>query len=98
MFSARGIEMKYMRHEDIPQFVQDVVALGCEICALGYVGYTIGDADLSWKQYQAISPALRRISETYGDRSHLKRDIILYLNSIGRYVDMDDDAAVIRRH
>jgi hypothetical protein len=90
--------MKYMRPEDIPQFVQDVVALGCEICAIGYVGYTIGDADLPLEKYGAISPALRRISVIYGDRRYLKRDIILYLNSIGRYVDIDDDHAVIRRH
>lgn len=90
--------MNYMRPEDIPQFVQDVVSLGCEICAIGYVGYVIGDADLPLERYEAVSPALRKISETYGDRRYLKRDIILYLNSIGRYVDLDDDNAVIRRH
>src|SRR5690606_26569308 len=67
-WSLQGATMKYMRPEDIPRFVQDIVALGCEICAIGYVGYVIGDADLPWEKYEAVSPALKKIGETYGDR------------------------------
>ena len=90
--------MKLMKAEQIPQFVQDVVALGCEICAIGDVHYVFGDADLPIERAEALAPEFLRINETYGCRFHLKREIIAYLNSIGRYVDLDDDNAVMRRH
>ena len=89
--------MKLMKAEQIPQFVEDVVALGCEICAIGDVGYVMGDADLPIERAEAIQPDLKRLDQTYGSRSHLKLEIIAYLNSIGRYVDLDDDGAVMRR-
>lgn len=90
--------MKLMKPEQIPQFVQDLVDLGCEICAVGDVGYLFGDADLSGEKVDAIAADLRRIKETYGSRSHLEREIIAYLNSIGRYFDIDDPNALMRRH
>lgn len=90
--------MKLMKPEQIPQFVQDLVNLGCDICAIGDVGYVFGDADLSSEKADAIAPDLRRLKETYGSRSHLEREIIAYLKSIGRYVDLHGDIAMMRRH
>lgn len=46
--------MKLMKAEQIPQFVEDVVALGCEICAIGDVGYVMGDADLPIERTEVI--------------------------------------------
>ena len=58
--------MKLMKAEQIPQFVQDVVALGCEICAIGDVHYVFGDADLPIERAEALAPEFLRINETYG--------------------------------
>ena len=87
-----------MKPEQIPQFVQDLVDLGCDICAIGDVGYVFGDGDLSSERAEELAPEFRRINETYGYRVHLEREIIAYLNSIGRYVDLADENAVMRRH
>ncbi|MER8766963.1 hypothetical protein [Mesorhizobium sp. M0968] len=90
--------MKQMKTDQIPLFVQDIVALGCEICAVGDFGYVIGDADLSLHRLEAIQPQLRRLDQTYGCRRHLKRQIVAYLNSVGRYVDPAEDSPVMPRH
>ncbi|MFN7025202.1 MAG: hypothetical protein ACK4QP_11900 [Pseudorhizobium sp.] len=39
--------MNKMREEQIPDFVKEVVATGCDMCAVGGEHYLIGDADLS---------------------------------------------------
>lgn len=98
MHAYEVTRMKQMKPEQIPQFVQDVVDLGCEICAVGDFGYVIGDADLPLDRLGAIQPDLRRLDQRYGGRRHLKRQIIAYLNSIGRYVDPDKDNPVMPRH
>ncbi|MEO8884090.1 MAG: hypothetical protein ABI377_11870 [Devosia sp.] len=79
--------MTLMKAEQIPSFVQDVVDLGCEICAVGNDAYVIGDSDLPKETYEQIAPHLARISQVYGTRDHLFYEIIDYLVSIGRYVD-----------
>lgn len=40
-------DMKTMQEKDIPAFVQAVVEAGCNICAIGNLGYVFGDADLT---------------------------------------------------
>ncbi|MER9683032.1 hypothetical protein NKJ23_27540 [Mesorhizobium sp. M0184] len=77
-----------MQEKDIPAFVQSVVDLGCNICAVGHFGYVFGDADLPPAQCEAIQPQLRLIDETYGKRDHLMAEIIAYLRSIGRYIEV----------
>ncbi|EHK56781.1 hypothetical protein [Allomesorhizobium alhagi] len=77
-----------MKEEDIPAFVQAVVDTGCNICAIGHVGYVIGDVDLPWSQQEEIQPRLREISETFGERDHLMPQIIAYLRSIGRVIEV----------
>lgn len=75
--------MKLMNPEDIPAFVQEVAATGCNITAVAS-GYTIGDADLSEEDYETAPPELQRILEAYGSRHHLLGEINTYLTSIGR--------------
>jgi hypothetical protein len=77
-----------MREADIPFFVQAVIDTGCDICAVGHVGYVLGDADLTPQEQEAIEPRLREITEMFGDPDHLQPKIIAYLRSIGRYVEI----------
>lgn len=77
-----------MQEKDIPAFVQSVVDLGCNIRAIGHFGYVFGDVDLPPAQREAIQPQLRWIAEIYGERDYLVAEIIAYLWSIGRYVEI----------
>jgi hypothetical protein len=61
-----------MREGDIPFLVQAVIDTGCDTCAVGRVGYVLGDADLTPQEQEAIEPGLREINEMFGERDHLK--------------------------
>jgi len=76
--------MRKMREDEIPDFVQGVIATGCDICAIGDDRYFFGDADLPPDVYEATEPELARIESRYGDRDHLLLEIVEYLHSIGR--------------
>jgi hypothetical protein len=81
-----------MTEDQIPDFVREVAAIGCEIIAvLGTGGYLIGDADLSVDDYDIAAPKLREICDRYGDRDHLVAEIAEYLISIDRYYPKLDD-------
>lgn len=75
---------KMMKPEEIPDFVSDVVATGCDITAIGDDAYVLGDADLPEPQCFEVQPELKRIGEHYGSRDHLRHEIARYLHSIGR--------------
>lgn len=79
-----------MREDQIPEFVTDVIASGCNIEALGDSMYFIGDADLPAEDYERIAPELAQIDRKYGPRDHLRLQIIEYLRSIGRHSTIDD--------
>jgi hypothetical protein len=80
----REITMHKMRPEDIPAFVEEVAATGCNITAIAGVGYLIGDADLPDEEFEEVMPKLSEITERYGKRDHLLEEITEYLVSIGR--------------
>lgn len=73
-----------MQEDQIPDFVREVAATGCDTCAVGNESYAFGDADLPDDIYEAIERKLDRISDVYGDRDHLLPQIVEYLHSIGR--------------
>jgi hypothetical protein len=73
---------------DIPAFVSDLIEAGFAICAVGRDKYVI---DLSLAKWDAW-PKLEKIAESYGDRDFLKLEIVVYLRSIGRYLDVDTSA------
>ncbi|NSY17285.1 hypothetical protein G6K99_08015 [Neorhizobium sp. AL 9.2.2] len=73
-----------MNPEEIPAFVNDVVATGCNITGIAGVGYIIGDADLPHDRLEEVRPKLSQITEAYGTRDHLLEEITEYLVSIGR--------------
>lgn len=77
--------MKRMREKDIPPFVQDVAATGCDICAVGPDSYVMGDADLPRGKRRGLYKKLDEIDARYGSRDHLRNKIVAHLVSIGRY-------------
>lgn len=80
-------DKRLMLEVEIPAFVDDVIATGCDICAIGHDGYVVGDTDLSDEEYEIAGPKLAHIKERYGDRDHLLREIAIYLCSLGRHHD-----------
>jgi hypothetical protein len=73
-----------MNANEIPSFVAEVIAAGCDINAVGHDMYVLGDVD----EQQKAKEELSRIGERYGDRAALRSEIIAYLRSIGRFVDV----------
>ncbi|PST24190.1 hypothetical protein C7U60_09755 [Mesorhizobium plurifarium] len=90
---AQRTRHKLMKASDIPSFVDDIIETGCDICAVGHDKYVIGDADLAPAYYEKVRRRLDTIEETYGDRDFLKSEIVAYLRSIGRYIDVGADGA-----
>ncbi|WP_394890382.1 hypothetical protein ACG873_03105 [Mesorhizobium sp. AaZ16] len=45
-------------------------------------------ADLPLHEREAIAPRLREIHERFGERDHLQAMIVVFLPSIGRYVEI----------
>lgn len=82
---------RQMSASEIPAFVVDVIEVGCDICAVGHDKYVIGDSD----EQDAAIEELDRIGEKYGDRDPLKLEIVAYLWTIGRYIEV---ASEDRRH
>jgi hypothetical protein len=87
---GEGRLARIMCKDQIRDFVRELTAIGCEITAIGHRGYVFGDADLG---SEAARRRARAIARSYGERDHLKRDIIEYLRSIGRFVDYDKSSA-----
>lgn len=79
---------------DIPAFVKDVIETGCNITAVGDRSWLCGDADLPEAESLALQPRLEAINQRYGERTHLKAEIIAYLISIGRVYRLKDDPDV----
>ncbi|MDK1385876.1 hypothetical protein ILFOPFJJ_03901 [Ensifer psoraleae] len=90
---AEHIKHKLMKASEIPDFVDDVIKTGCNICAVGHDKYLIGEADLPALEQERVGRKLAKIDEIYGDRDFLKLEIVSYLRSIGRYLDVGADGA-----
>lgn len=80
--------MKIMQASEIPAFVEEVISAGCDICAIDDEGYVIGDIE----EMHKARAELRRISDSYGDRDFLRKEIAAYLRSLGRYLDTGSTA------
>ncbi len=76
---------KLMQPDEIPAFVREVIESGCDICAIGHDGYVIGDIE----EMDAARDELARINKAYGDRDFLRLEIVAYLRSLGRYLDIE---------
>ncbi|MGX7743991.1 hypothetical protein [Rhodopseudomonas parapalustris] len=78
-----------MTAEQIPSFVQEIIAAGCDICAIGHRGYVLGELE----ELDAAEDELDRIFEVYGRRDHLLLEIAAHLRSLGRFLDIGGTAA-----
>jgi hypothetical protein len=80
--------MRLMQASEIPAFVDEIIQAGCDICAVGHDGYVLGDIE----EMVDAESELERIDEAYGDRDFLKLEIVAYLRSLGRYLDVGSSA------
>ncbi|MHC1550999.1 hypothetical protein [Phyllobacterium sp. K27] len=78
---------RLMLESEIPDFIDEVIKSGCDICAIGHDMYVVGDADIPDEHYDKVASELGRIKEKYGDRDHLILEIVAHLRSLGRYLD-----------
>lgn len=74
---------RVMRVDEIPDFVEDVIAAGCDITAVGDGYYVLGETD-----DQEQKCFLELIAKKYGDRDPVRLQIVSYLRSIGRFLDV----------
>lgn len=79
---------RLMKSNEIPDFVAEMIAAGCDICAVGHYTYVAGDMDPS----EAAMNEVKRISEKFGDCDALRQEIADYLWSIGRYIEVASEA------
>jgi hypothetical protein len=74
-----------MTEDDIPAFVDAMIAAGADIRSPGEGLYVIGDADIpDLKARQK----LYRIIDSFGPRDHLRHQIAAHLRSIGRQFEL----------
>jgi hypothetical protein len=78
--------MQLMKPEEIPAFVQAIIETGCDITAIGEDRYFLGDADLPKAHYERIEPVLMDIDRRFGNRDHLRKEIVAHLRAIGRHI------------
>ena len=71
------------------ELVDRLIEAGCDIRALGTVGYSLVDP-LDDKE---VSDRVHIILEDFGPRDHLFGDIIAYLNTIGRVLPLETSDA-----
>ncbi|MBK5571435.1 hypothetical protein [Ensifer sp. SSB1] len=74
---------RLMKSSEIPEFVNEVIAAGCDIKAIGHDIYVLGGMD----EEDAEIDALDLIGEKFGNRDTIVLEIVAYLRSLGRFVD-----------
>lgn len=75
-----------MEADGVAAFVEDVVNLGLNICAIGHRHYVIDDSGIDPQKREAVKQALRRLREQYGDPEQVKEQMLAHLHRIGRVV------------
>lgn len=78
-----------MRKDEIPDFVDEIIATGCPITAIGDGLYVLGEIDVPEEDIERVSRQVAEISARYGERDHLRSEIAVFLQEIGRYLKLD---------
>ncbi|QDG94596.1 dihydroxy-acid dehydratase (plasmid) [Rhizobium sp. NIBRBAC000502774] len=78
-----------MTEDQVPEFVDAIIATGCPICAVGHELYVFAEIDLPPEDIDRVSAEVHNICTAYGERDHLRREIAAYLRSLGRYVECE---------
>ncbi len=79
---------RLMKSSEVPDFVAEMIAAGCDICAVGHYLFVAGDMDPS----EAAMKEVKRIGEKFGDTDPVRQEIVDYLWSIGRYVELASES------
>jgi len=78
---------RQMKVSEIPAFVDEVIQSGCSITAVGHDKYVLGDIE----EQGRAKDELDRITKKYGNRDPMRLQIVAYLWSIGRYLDLETE-------
>ncbi|WP_430246516.1 hypothetical protein ACQY1M_25145 (plasmid) [Neorhizobium sp. DAR64861/K0K2] len=78
-----------MTEEQIPEFVDAIIATGCPICAIGHEFYVLGEIDVPDQDFDRVVKEVQAISKRYGERDHLRPQIVEHLRSIGRFIELE---------
>lgn len=81
-----------MTEDQVPEFVDAIVATGCPITAVGHDTYVFAEIDLPDEDIDRVAEEVHAICERYGERDHLRLEITGYLRSIGRFYDLRKEA------
>ncbi|KQZ56249.1 hypothetical protein ASD54_25235 [Rhizobium sp. Root149] len=77
-----------MTKDDIPAFIEDILATGCPVTAVGHDSYVFGEIDVPEDDIERVSAEVHAVCQRYGGRDHLLLDIVAHLRSLGRYIDL----------
>ncbi|MGP4804248.1 hypothetical protein ACSV5G_10800 [Agrobacterium cavarae] len=80
-----------MRKDEIPEFVEAILATGCPMCAVGHDTYVFGEIDVPEDRFDLVVKQVQDICDLYGERGHLLLEITAYLRSIGRAFDLPEN-------
>ncbi|CDZ27778.1 hypothetical protein [Neorhizobium galegae] len=75
-----------MTKDEVEAFVAAMIEAGSNIQAIGTIGYVLAEPvdPTDREAYRRIE----LVSSAFGERDHLKDDIIAYLHEIGRVVEI----------
>ncbi|NSL25100.1 hypothetical protein [Agrobacterium tumefaciens] len=80
-----------MTEDQVPEFVDAIIATGCPISAVGHDIYVFAEIDLPDEDIDRVAAEIHAICERYGERDHLRLEIVAYLRSLGRFLDLPKD-------
>lgn len=78
-----------MTKDQVPEFVEAIIATGCPMSAVGHDIYVFAEIDLPEHDIDRVVKEVDVICQKFGERDHLRQDIVDYLRSIGRYFDLE---------
>lgn len=78
-----------MRKSQIPDFIEEIIATGCPMTAVGYDMYVFAEIDAPEDEVDRIGEEVQAICDRYGAREHLLLEIVAHLRSLGHYYDLN---------
>ncbi|MCZ8158954.1 MAG: hypothetical protein O9256_03590 [Rhizobiaceae bacterium] len=80
-----------MSEEQIPAFIDELLATGCPVYAVGQKAYVIAEFAVPECLRSSTSERVNKICQRFGERDHLILQIVHHLWSIGRGIQVVDD-------
>ncbi|UJW73534.1 hypothetical protein [Rhizobium sp. SL42] len=82
-----------MRKDQIPDFIEEIIATGCPITAVGHDTYVFAEIDAPAEDIDRIAEEIQVICDRYGQRGHLLLETVSHLRSLGRFIDLQGETA-----